>query len=43
LTPQGVSSDPLEVPAPEPGGLAIAVVAAAALALRRATRIRLQP
>ncbi len=43
LTPQGVSSDPLEVPAPEPGGLAIAVAAAAALALRRATRSRLQP
>jgi hypothetical protein len=43
LTPQGVSSDPLEVPAPEPGGLAIAVVAAAALALRRAARSRRQP
>ncbi len=43
LTPQGVSSDPLEVPAPEPGGLAIAVVAAAALALRRAIRSRRQP
>ncbi len=43
LTPQGVSSDPLEVPAPEPGGLAIAVVAAAALALSRAIRSRLQP
>ena len=43
LTPQGVSSDPLEVPAPEPGGLAIAVVTAAALALRRAIRSRRQP
>jgi hypothetical protein len=42
LTPQGVSSDPLEVPAPEPGALALAVVTIAALTLRRIARNRRQ-
>ncbi len=40
LTPQGVSSDPVLVPAPEPGVLAFAVVTIAALVLRRAVRGR---
>ena len=40
LTPEGVSSNPLAVPAPEPGALALAVVTIAALTLRRAVRGR---
>ncbi len=40
LTPEGVSSNPLAVPAPEPAPLALAVVTIAALALRRAVRGR---
>jgi hypothetical protein len=43
LTPQGVSSDPLAVPAPEPGPLALAAMTLAALALRRAARRARQP
>jgi hypothetical protein len=38
LTPEGVSSDPLAVPAPEPGPLALAVLTITAQALRRAAR-----
>jgi hypothetical protein len=36
LTPEGVSSTPLQVPAPEPGPLALAVLTMGGLALRRA-------
>jgi hypothetical protein len=43
LTPEGVSSDPLAVPAPEPGALAFAVLTITALTLRRAARSRRQP
>ncbi len=43
LAPQGVSSDPLAVPAPEPGPLALAMITLAALALRRAARRARRP
>jgi hypothetical protein len=35
LTPAGVSSDPLAVPAPEPGSFAVMAMAMAALAMKR--------
>jgi hypothetical protein len=40
LTPEGVSSPPFAVPAPEPGATALAVLTITGLALRRAVRGR---
>ena len=40
LTPEGVSSSPLMVPAPEPGALVLACLSLTALAVRRAFRGR---
>ena len=40
LTPTGLSSDPLEVPAPEPGTLAIAVLAIAGVAAHQLSERR---
>jgi hypothetical protein len=40
LTPAGVSSDPLEVPAPEPGSFAVMALAIAAFAAHRITAAR---